>query len=119
MKTVVFVIVLGGALVTFGCGSNEEDLPEVNCSAQTAPGFGEVTAFQKCTRCHSSTLGESARSKAPDDVNFDTLDAAKAHANEAAHEVYAGDMPPKDSGTTLTDAEKQQLYLWALCGTKP
>jgi hypothetical protein len=50
-------------------------------------------------------------------VNFDTKEAATDEATEAAHEVYEGAMPPADTQIVLTNAEKDALYRWTLCGT--
>lgn len=113
----VLRVALFGIGVSFsasGCGS---DLPDVDCNAQPVPTFGEVTALQKCTECHSSMRSGAARREAPGSVNFDTYEAAKGKAEEGAEEVYGGDMPPEGSGVSLTAEEKQQFYVWALCGT--
>lgn len=105
-------------MLVFGCsggGSDGLQLPDnVDCNG-TPPSYEQVTALTKCTTCHSSSKSGAQRAKAPTDVNFDTQAAAEAHAEEAASEVNKGDMPPRGSGITLTDAEKQQLYDWALC----
>jgi len=112
-------ILLVGALAA--CSSEdeeeEEELPEVDCSA-TIPSFDQVTAFsQVCTNCHSTTLSGEDRNGAPAAINWDDYASAKAHAEEGAHEVFEGEMPPEDSGETLTADQKDDLYLWALCGT--
>ena len=98
------------------CGDDveEEELPDVECSG-TVPDYEDVAAFDKCTTCHSTEHSGTARNDAPEDVNFNTESAAKAHAEEAAHEVYEGEMPPKNSGLELTESEKTDLYKWALC----
>lgn len=126
------------ALTTYGCGDDSDDmdddsdehadtdaaveegdeleLPDVDCD-QDVPAFDDVAAFAVCTKCHSSELTGDDRMDAEEDVNFDSYDDAKEEAEEAAHEVFEGDMPPKDSNLSLTAAEKEELYLWALCGT--
>ena len=48
-------------------------------------------------------------------VNFDTSSEAQKYALSAVGMVKAGAMPPGPSGLTLTAAEKQQLYAWAMC----
>lgn len=91
-----------------------EELPEVDCS-KDVPTYAQVAAIEICTNCHSSELSGAARNNAPADDNFDTYAGAEEKATEMVEEVFGGDMPPK--GTfTLTDAQKQELYLWALCG---
>ncbi|MGD8862072.1 MAG: hypothetical protein PVI30_18820 [Myxococcales bacterium] len=100
-----------------GGEDGELELPEVDCDGADVPAFADVAAFQTCTTCHSSALNGEQRNQAPDDDNFNTYESAVEIADEAAHEVYEGAMPPADSGLSLTDAEKEELYLWALCGT--
>lgn len=109
MKTVLLIVSLG---VVTACGN---DLPDVDCSSGETPAFDEVAALKKCATCHSSELKGSARRDAPSGVNFDTESAAKSSAEDAASEVNGGDMPPSGSGVTLSAAEKQDLYRWALC----
>lgn len=79
------------------------------------PGYEDVAAFDKCVMCHDSMKAEGQRKSAPINVNFDTQAAAESHAMQAVNMVKAGVMPPIPSGLTLTDAEKQQLYTWAMC----
>jgi uncharacterized membrane protein len=102
--------------VSMGCGSDddEHDQPEVSCTG-TIPTYAEVDAFEKCTLCHSSQLTGNARNSAPPGTNFDTEAGAEAHADEIVHEVSEGAMPPPPSNITLTEAEKEELYKWALC----
>ena len=73
-----------------------------------------------CTRCHSSTLsGEEARSCAPDDHNFDTLDEIVLNADHIDEIAAAGPdsvnegMPP--SGPTPTEQERLDLGVWLAC----
>jgi uncharacterized membrane protein len=99
-------------LALAACSS--ETLPTVDCSGEI-PSYEQVTALTKCSECHASTLSGSARRNAPTNVNYDTEAAAKASGTKAASEVNGGSMPPDNSGITLTDDEKQQLYKWDLC----
>lgn len=87
----------------------------MDCSGDV-PTFGEVGAFSKCTSCHSSTLSGAARADAPANVNFDTYAGAEAQATKAVEEVQEGQMPPPSTGSALSDAEKKELFTWALCG---
>jgi uncharacterized membrane protein len=114
-KSTVRVGWLGSVLaVTTFAGACGEDLPDVSCDG-TVPAYADVTAFEKCSTCHSSELSGSERRGALASVNFDTESAAQAKAEDAAAEVKEGAMPPKSSGIKLTDQEKQDLYKWALC----
>jgi hypothetical protein len=94
----------------------ELEVPEVDCDAEEVPTFAEVAAFEKCTTCHSSELSGAERNGAPADDNWDEYEEAMEHAELIAHEVFEGEMPPEESGITLTAAEEDDLYLWALCG---
>lgn len=98
-------------------GDNNDDLPQVDCSGDI-PAFDEVTAFSEvCTNCHSTGLSGTERNGAPANINWDDYDSAQVHAEDGAEEVFDNDMPPPGSGHTLTNAQKEQLYRWALCGT--
>jgi uncharacterized membrane protein len=100
-----------------GEGSEEGvEGPNVDCSAVTVPKFSEMTAWAKCTNCHSSTLTDAARAGAPVGIDFDKVESARTHAATAQDEVYKGDMPLPGS-PALTEAEKQQIYNWSSCDT--
>jgi uncharacterized membrane protein len=90
------------------------DGPDVDCTMVTAPKYSEMTAWAKCTGCHSSSLAATSRAGATVGVDFDTYEAAKASAQTAMDEVVAGRMP---IGTSLSEDEKQQIYNWASCDT--
>jgi uncharacterized membrane protein len=104
---------LAGANWLVACG---DDLPDMDadCSSDV-PAFADVTAFEKCSHCHSSKLEDAARNGAPTSINFDSEPSAKAAATKAASEVNGGHMPPPNSGITLDAQEKQALYEWAMC----
>lgn len=89
-------------------------MEDMDC-AGTAPTYQQVTAFAKCATCHSSTKSGVDRRYAPASVNFDTRAGAESNAQSAVSMVKTGQMPPAASGLTLTDAEKRQLYDWAMC----
>lgn len=93
-------------------GSTE---PEPGDACVDSPAFAEVSAFSKCVSCHASTKAGPDRKAAPASVNFDTAAAADQAAEDAVGMVRSGAMPPRTSGLTLTDSEKQQLYAWASC----
>ena len=119
MRSLGFGVVVIAALMAWGCGGDEEgpELPDVDCEMGEIPTYDEVDAFDTCTVCHSSDLMGSARNEAPEEYNFDTYAGAMHEPEEVAHEVFEGAMPPPDSGLMLSEAEKQELYKWALCGT--
>ena len=118
MRSLGLSIVLFAASLVWGCGGDdeEEELPEVDCDGGV-PTYAEVDAFEKCTVCHSSEKMGAERQDANEEFNFDTYAAAKHEPEEVAHEVFEGAMPPPESMITLTDEEKEGLYLWTLCGT--
>ena len=89
---------------------------KIDCATATVPKFADLTAFDKCTACHSSTLTGAARNAAPADINYDNYADAKNHAQIAMSEVEEGAMPLAGS-PQLTDAEKTQIYTWATCDT--
>jgi uncharacterized membrane protein len=98
-----------------GADACSQGEPAVIDCAATAPAFQEVTAFTKCSNCHSSQLAESARHGAPEGVDFDSESAAVARASEAAALVTSGAMPPLGSGVSIGEDEKRALYQWAMC----
>ena len=91
------------------------DEPAATGCEETAPGFSEVTAFAKCSNCHSTLRSEGARNGAPAGVDFDSESAAVSKASEAAALVRSGVMPPAGSGVSLSDSEKQALLRWSEC----
>jgi uncharacterized membrane protein len=74
-----------------------------------------------CTRCHSSSLANSARNGAPSDHNFDTLEGLRATEPEHIDEQAAAGpdgvntaMPP--TNPKPTEAERRDLGEWLACG---
>jgi hypothetical protein len=106
--------------LSVACGGNGggDDGPEVDCSA-AVPSYSEVEVFQPagnlCVQCHSSSLSGQARNGAPITVNVDTYESASMVADLIVDALSDGVMPPE--GYTITEAQKQQVYQWALCGT--
>jgi uncharacterized membrane protein len=101
--------------VSSGYGSSAPVPAPSDTSCASAPAYAQVSAFAKCAGCHSSTKAGAQRNGAPSSVNFDAEALADASANRAASVVMAGIMPPPGSSVKLTDAEKQQLYDYAMC----
>lgn len=95
-----------------------DNLPEVDCS-DLVPYYSEVEVFQPegnlCVQCHSATRTGQQRAGAPEYLDLDDYETASAYAELIARKVAAGAMPPE--GYTISDAQKQQVYQWALCGT--
>jgi len=127
MLRALLILLAAAALSFVGCSDDsssdadaatdedEEELPDVDCDGGI-PTYGEVAAFNTCVNCHSSEVTGSARQDAPEEDNFDTYEGVEGKAEEIAHEVFEGEMPPEDSGLSLTGDEKDELYRWALCG---
>ena len=117
LRTLPLALLLSALFLPACDGGGGEDGPNVDCGTAMVPKFAEVSAFNKCTTCHSSKLTTpAARKGAPSAVNYDTHAAAKANADLGMHEVYEGEMPPQGN-PTLTEAEKTQIYNWASCDT--
>jgi len=96
-------------------GPQEE--PSADCDSGPIPTFDEVEILRHCVGCHATTLTGEARKDAPPNVNFDEYDSAVLMAERGALYVFHDVMPPPAAGITVTQAEKDQFYLWALCGT--
>jgi len=110
------VLLLAAPLLPACDGGEETDGPNIDCATATVPKFAEMTAWGKCTNCHSSSLTGAARNAAPEGINYDNFADARANAQTAMHEVYEGEMPLAGS-PDLTEAEKTQIYTWASCDT--
>jgi hypothetical protein len=100
-----------------GDGSGASSIPAAPADADCVdtPTYEEVAAFNTCVRCHDSTKAGVDRKSAPVNVNFNTEADADAHSLQAVSMVMKGAMPPPSTGLKLSDAEKQQLYTWAMC----
>ena len=128
MKRHTLLLALAIPALSLACSSSDKDsdaeasAPIIDCAKATVPKYSELGFLQTtCAQCHSSTkTGAAARQAAPDDVNFDTYEAAKAAATRAVGELYEDPpaMPPADAKLTpVTDAERIQLNTWAQCET--
>ncbi|HKP63911.1 MAG TPA: hypothetical protein VJV78_44560 [Polyangiales bacterium] len=91
------------------------DEPAAIGCGDPAPAFAQVTAFEKCSNCHSTQLSAAARHGAPIGVDFDSESAAVNKSEEAAALVRSGAMPPPGSGVSLSESEKQALLRWSEC----
>lgn len=120
LKHALVALLASGAMSAclFACGaddgSDEGDLPQIDCTTTTVPKFAEVTIWPRCTNCHASTLTGGDRAGAPEGVDFDVYESAVEHAEHAMEEVHEGKMP---IGDDATEEEKQSLYAWAQCET--
>ncbi|MBK7827083.1 hypothetical protein [Nannocystis sp.] len=88
----------------------------VDCKQVTVPKYAAMTAWARCTNCHSSSLSGGSRAGAPSGINYDSYDAAVADADIALSQVDSGSMPPSGS-PKLSAAEKDQIINWASCDT--
>jgi hypothetical protein len=105
----------GGDYGGYGSGGSSIPAAPADADCVDTPTYEEVAAFNLCVRCHDSTKAGVDRKSAPINVNFNTEAEADAHSLQAVSMVMKGAMPPPSTGLKLTDAEKQQLYTWAMC----
>jgi uncharacterized membrane protein len=112
-RTARTIGILSVALACAACG---DDDGSGGGECADAPSFAQVSAFQVCVNCHSSSRQDAARNGAPSSINFDTYEAASENALRAAHEVEEGDMPPPLSGFSVTSEQRATLEKWANCG---
>lgn len=94
------------------------------CPTSNAPTYGSFGSdfFGKyCTDCHSAT--SQNRHSAPTDVNFDSVDDIRKHADDIDTEAAAGpnatntSMPELDNVVTMepTQAERELLGQFIAC----
>jgi len=67
---------------------------------------------EHCTSCHSTDLSGDDRGGAPEEYNYNTMEAAHAHPNWTWAEVKLGHMPPSGS---LTEEEQETIREWLAC----
>jgi uncharacterized membrane protein len=117
LRTLSLALLLSAPLLP-ACdgGGDEEEGPNVDCATATVPKYSEMSAWGKCITCHNSNLTGTARQAAPEGINYDTYEGARANAQTAMSEVFEGAMPLAGS-PTLSEAEKTQIYNWASCDT--
>ncbi len=112
------VLTLSAAGLLVACAGNDEPtLPAIDCSTATVQKYSELTIWPICTNCHASTKTGAARNMAPETVNFDSYNSAKASATRAAIRVNIGTMPPAGGTSTPSAEQKAALVNWAQCGT--
>jgi uncharacterized membrane protein len=118
------------AFLLVACGQGNEALGSSGQATGSAcPDDSELTyanfaaGFMQryCTRCHSASLSNSARNGAPNDHDFDTLEALRrTHAGHIDEQAAAGPdgvntaMPP--SAPTPGIDERKKLGEWLACG---
>ena len=104
-------------VLAVGCGS---DTSEGNCGASvpescpsSAPSYATDVAplLQKyCVSCHSATGSEPGHL-------LDTQSGVAAAAEHVKSEVAGCSMPPSGS-TAPTDAERETILAWLVCGAQ-
>jgi uncharacterized membrane protein len=125
-KTLATIFALSSAACSNGkAGAPHSSMPDAgapwDCATiQPVPTFEDLQQgiLQICVRCHSAQVSGDARNGAPDFVNFDTYEEAKAVADTASFLVKNRAMPFPD-GEGPTEPQRRQLYAWAACGTLP
>jgi uncharacterized membrane protein len=116
LRTARAIGILGAALGLAACGGGDDGDGNGGDPCSDAPAFVEVTAFQVCSNCHSSTKEGAARNGAPDSINFDTYAGAAPNAGRAASQVRQGKMPPPASDFSVTSEQRSTLEKWSECG---
>jgi mono/diheme cytochrome c family protein len=76
--------------------------------------FGRDFFAAHCLGCHASDRTGAARNGAPPGLDWDRLEAVRAHAATITERVLKGSMPP--DGPVVPDAEAEQLAEWLACG---
>jgi cytochrome c5 len=131
-KHLAIVALLGSALACGDSHDHDDDHDESaevgDATGATCPqgstlsydNFGKEFFASYCLSCHSSALsGAAARSGAPNDHNFDTLQGIQANIDHIDELTAAGPnatntaMPP-GGGPTLE--ERTKLGEWLACG---
>lgn len=117
---------LSAALLLVACGTDqrqvEDDQPPIStdtCDASYAR-YDSVAApfvINWCRGCHSSSIPEAMRQKAPLDVNFDSEADVRNWADriEARATSTTPTMPPAGGPT---HDERAQLREWIECGMR-
>ncbi len=79
--------------------------------------FGQPFALDWCRGCHSASLGEGQRQKAPLGVDFDTI-ADVQHWKERITLRAAGTTPTMPPAGGPSEQERELLVEWLGCGAK-
>src|SRR5438445_13336809 len=77
--------------------------------------FGAPFVLNWCRGCHSSTIPQTQRQKAPMTVNFDTLDDVQ-NWSERIEALAATDTPTMPPAGGPSQAERDLLREWIECG---
>lgn len=101
-----------------GCSNDEEPLlspaPNEDCAAgATYENFARPFLLDWCIGCHSSTLPEERRQKAPLASNFDTAAGIEAYGSKMLAYTKARTMPPAGGPK---DADRALFEQWIECG---
>ena len=127
MRTLCGCVSVAAALAASACFSpdmplSEQQLAEIenpDCTELTYENFGRPFFEAYCLRCHNSALTtDLARTDAPTDINFDTLESARPFMRRIRLRAgVQGDMPPQLLIVPHpSDEQRQQLIRWIDCG---
>lgn len=94
-------------------GTTQSGNPTPSSSNATNPSTATKIAFKdvkavidgKCVSCHSATRAE-------DGVKLDQDSLVVSRARQVNSEIQRGQMPPRSSGYTLTQEEKDLIKNW-------
>lgn len=111
-KKYVFLILLVGAAACSNDDEAEKICEDVTCLDQVQA-FEDVTAFDTCRICHSSSVTD--RQGAPGGYNFDSPDGVLNERGEVLEEVSEGHMPPAPYASTFTQDQKDEIISWTCC----
>ncbi|HEU5073061.1 MAG TPA: hypothetical protein VFU02_02795 [Polyangiaceae bacterium] len=123
MQRLTSVVLAALALILAGCGGEDAEGSsdggelEIDCDTESIATYPEVRAFDVCTNCHAQDREGLDRNGAPPTLNFDSYDGAAEAAARIVDQVSMGNMPPPNSGFSLSAEEQDELYVWASCGT--
>ena len=109
-----------------GHGHHDHSSTGASCpsdNAPTAQDFGQDFLQRYCLSCHSASVSGRGRGGAPTDLNYDTLEEVRRHAEAIDAHAAAGPgatntaMPPPGLPQPTLE-ERQKLGQWLACGAK-
>lgn len=115
MKQILSLALLVGVAA---CSNSSNDNGDKICSEDVScPGqvtsFEQVTAFDTCRNCHSSSATD--RHGAPASLNFDTASEVLDEREEVLEEVSEEHMPPEPYASSFTQDQRDEIMTWICC----